>query len=215
VNGEAAAGPLAGIRVLDLTRLLPGPVCTLYLADLGAEVVKIEDTGPGDYARGIGTRPGAVSAFYRAVNRNKRSVSLNLKDARGRALFLGLARDSDVVVEGFRPGVVASLGIDHESIAAINARIVYASISGYGQSGPRATASITWGTRACSISAARAAARRRSATSKSPTCSAARRQPRSRYSPRSWARSAPGAAATSTSRWPMPRSRTTFSRCTR
>ena len=120
MSGGAVAGPLAGIRVLDLTRLLPGPVCTLYLADLGADVVKIEDTGTGDYARSIGARPGGVSAFYRAVNRNKRSVSLDLKHARGRALFLALAKDADVVVEGFRPGAVAGLGIDYEAVAPIN-----------------------------------------------------------------------------------------------
>jgi alpha-methylacyl-CoA racemase len=134
----SAAGPLQGIRVLDLTRLLPGPVCTLYLADLGADVIKVEDTGPGDYARNVGNRPGTVSAFYRAVNRNKRSIALNLKDARGRDAFLALAKSADVIVESFRPGVVAALGVAYDTVAAINPRIVYAAISGYGQSGPRA-----------------------------------------------------------------------------
>ncbi len=132
------AGPLAGIRVLDLTRLLPGPVCTLYLADLGADVVKVEDTGAGDYARNLGNRPGTVSAFFRAVNRNKRSLAIDLKDKRGREAFLALARKADVVVESFRPGVVASLGVDYDAVAAMNPRIVYAAISGYGQGGPRA-----------------------------------------------------------------------------
>jgi alpha-methylacyl-CoA racemase len=132
------AAPLAGIRVLDLTRLLPGPVCTLYLADLGADVIKVEDTGAGDYARDLGNRPGTVSAFYRAVNRNKRSIALDLKDARGLDAFLALARDADVIVESFRPGVVAALGVDFAAVAAINPRIVYAAISGYGQTGPRA-----------------------------------------------------------------------------
>jgi len=132
--------PLAGLRVLDLTRLLPGPVCTLYLADLGADVVKIEDTGAGDYARHLGNRPGTVSAFFRAVNRNKRSLALDLKDARGRAAFLALAKDADVIVESFRPGVVRTLGVDYAAVAAINPRIVYAAISGYGQTGPRAHA---------------------------------------------------------------------------
>ncbi len=131
-------GPLAGIRVLDLTRLLPGPVCTLHLADLGADVVKVEDTGVGDYARALGNRPGTVSAFFRMVNRNKRSVALDLKDPRGRAAFLRLARDADVVVESFRPGVVTALGVDHAACAAVNPRVVYASITGYGQTGPRA-----------------------------------------------------------------------------
>jgi crotonobetainyl-CoA:carnitine CoA-transferase CaiB-like acyl-CoA transferase len=130
--------PLAGIRVLDLTRLLPGPVCTLHLADLGADVVKIEDTGAGDYARALGARPGTVSAFFRAVNRNKRSIAIDLKDARGRAAFHALATRADALVESFRPGVMTALGIDYTAIAAINPRIVYASITGYGQTGPRA-----------------------------------------------------------------------------
>jgi crotonobetainyl-CoA:carnitine CoA-transferase CaiB-like acyl-CoA transferase len=133
-------GPLAGLRVLDLTRLLPGPVCTLYLADLGADVVKIEDAGAGDYARHLGTRPGTVSAFYRAVNRNKRSAALNLKGRHGRDAFLALAKNADVIVESFRPGVVANLAVDYATIAATNPRVVYASISGYGQTGPRALA---------------------------------------------------------------------------
>ena len=131
-------GPLAGLRVLDLTRLLPGPVCTLYLSDLGADVVKIEDTGAGDYARSLGNRPGTVSAFYRAVNRNKRSAAIDLKNPRGRDAFLALAKKADVIVESFRPGVVSNLSVDYATIAKINPRIVYASISGYGQTGPRA-----------------------------------------------------------------------------
>src|SRR5262249_60761203 len=97
-------GPLAGLRVLDLTRLLPGPVCTLYLADLGADVVKVEDTRAGDYARSLGNRPGSVSAFYRAVNRNKRSAAIDLKHRRGRDAFLALACRADAIVESFRPG---------------------------------------------------------------------------------------------------------------
>ena len=136
-QGEA---PLHGVRVLDLTRLLPGPVCTLHLADLGADVIKVEDTGAGDYARALGAKPGATSAFFRMVNRNKRSVALDLKDARGRDAFLALARHADVVVESFRPGVVASLGVDHEAVRAVRPSIVYASITGYGQTGPRAKA---------------------------------------------------------------------------
>jgi crotonobetainyl-CoA:carnitine CoA-transferase CaiB-like acyl-CoA transferase len=132
-------GPLEGLRVLDLTRLLPGPVCTLYLADLGADVVKIEDTAAGDYARHLGSRPGSVSAFFRAVNRNKRSAAINLKDPRGREAFLALAKQADIIVESFRPGVVAGLAVDYDTIAAINPGVVYASISGYGQTGPRAS----------------------------------------------------------------------------
>jgi alpha-methylacyl-CoA racemase len=135
-----SGGPLAGLRVLDLTRLLPGPVCTLYLADLGADVVKIEDTGAGDYARNLGNRPGTVSAFFRVVNRNKRSAAIDLKHPQGRAAFFALAQHADAIVESFRPGVVAGLGVDYATIAAQNPRIVYASISGYGQEGPRAQA---------------------------------------------------------------------------
>ena len=121
-QGEA---PLHGVRVLDLTRLLPGPVCTLHLADLGADVIKVEDTGAGDYARALGAKPGATSAFFRMVNRNKRSVALDLKDARGRDAFLALARRADVVVESFRPGVVASLGVDHEALIATVRNVGY------------------------------------------------------------------------------------------
>jgi crotonobetainyl-CoA:carnitine CoA-transferase CaiB-like acyl-CoA transferase len=137
-DSGGCSAPLAGIRVLDLTRLLPGPVCTLYLADLGADVVKIEDTGAGDYARGLGAKSGSASPFFRAVNRNKRSIALDLKDARGRAAFHALAKGADVLVESFRPGVMTALGIDYAAIASINPRIVYTSITGYGQTGPRA-----------------------------------------------------------------------------
>ena len=140
MTNPTETGPLAALRVLDLTRLLPGPVCTLYLADLGADVVKVEDTGAGDYARNLGNRPGTVSAFFRAVNRNKRSAALNLKDPRGREAFIALVRSADVVIESFRPGVVANLAIEYETLAAVNPRLVYASISGYGQTGPRAQA---------------------------------------------------------------------------
>jgi len=132
------AKPLAGVRVLDLSRLLPGPVCTLYLADLGADVVKVEDTGAGDYARALGSRGAAPSAFFRAVNRNKRSLAIDLKDPRGRKAFLALARGADVVVESFRPGVVDALGVGYAALREANPRVVLASISGYGQDGPRA-----------------------------------------------------------------------------
>jgi alpha-methylacyl-CoA racemase len=130
--------PLAGLRVLDLTRLLPGPVATLHLADLGADVVKIEDTGAGDYARtlGVGAAPGEDSYFFRIANRNKRGLRLDLKRPQGVEAFLRLARAADVIVEGFRPGVVDRLGIGYDAVKAINARIVYCAITGYGQDGP-------------------------------------------------------------------------------
>lgn len=133
-----AAGPLAGLKVLDLTRLLPGPVCTLHLADLGAEVIKIEDPGAGDYARtmGLGAAPGEDSYFFRLVNRNKRGLRLDLKQPAGVEVFLRLARDADVIVESFRPGVVDKLGVGYAAVKAINPRIVYCAITGYGQDGP-------------------------------------------------------------------------------
>jgi crotonobetainyl-CoA:carnitine CoA-transferase CaiB-like acyl-CoA transferase len=130
--------PLEGIRVLDLSRLLPGPMCSLYLADLGADVVKVEDTGAGDYARTLGTPSDTTSALFRALNRGKRSIALDLKSPDGRAAFHALARGADVVLESFRPGVVQSLGIDHATLAAVQPRLVYCSLSGYGQDGPRA-----------------------------------------------------------------------------
>ncbi|MDA8259985.1 MAG: CaiB/BaiF CoA-transferase family protein [Betaproteobacteria bacterium] len=134
-------GPLAGLRVLDLTRLLPGPVATMHLADLGAEVIKIEDTGAGDYARAMGpgerdTGESSDSLFFRLVNRNKKSLRLDLKQAAGVEVFLRLACDADVVFESFRPGVVDKLGIGYEAVRVINPRIVYCAITGYGQTGP-------------------------------------------------------------------------------
>ncbi len=138
---EAFSGPLAGLKVLDLTRLLPGPVATMHLADLGAEVIKVEDTGAGDYARamGLGERAAGVSGdslFFRMVNRNKKSLRLDLKQAAGVDVFLRLAADADVIFESFRPGVVDKLGVGYETVRAINPLIVYCAITGYGQTGP-------------------------------------------------------------------------------
>src|SRR6266704_754349 len=132
-----AAPPLAGLVVLDLTRLLPGPVATMHLADLGAEVIKIEEPA-GDAARGLGPRPpdGGDGYLFRMVNRNKRSLVLDLKCEAGAALLRRLAADADVLVEGFRPGVMERLGLGWEALAAANPRLVYVSITGYGQDGP-------------------------------------------------------------------------------
>ena len=129
-------GPLAGIRILDLTRLLPGPVATLHLADLGADVIKIEDPQVGDYARTLGTGQGGDSAYFRMINRNKRGLLLDLKKAAGVAVFMRLAETADVIVESFRPGVVDKLGVGYAAVAAVNPKIAYCSISGYGQDGP-------------------------------------------------------------------------------
>ncbi|MBE2257813.1 MAG: CoA transferase [Rhodobacteraceae bacterium] len=135
-----SGGPLRGVRVLDLTRLLPGPVATLHLADMGADVVKIEDHGAGDYARHLGDGPDGVSVFFRSVNRNKRGLRLDLKRPQGREVLLRLARTADIVVESFRPGVSDRLGIGYRDLRALNPRIVYCAITGYGQSGPLAMA---------------------------------------------------------------------------
>lgn len=130
--------PLHGLRVLDLTRLLPGPLATQHLADYGAEVIKVEDTGAGDYARSMGAMAGDTSFFYQVVNRSKQSLRLDLKQAAGRDVFMRLVETADVLVEGFRPGVMDKLGLGYEAIAAVNPRLVYCSITGYGQTGPYA-----------------------------------------------------------------------------
>jgi crotonobetainyl-CoA:carnitine CoA-transferase CaiB-like acyl-CoA transferase len=129
---------LAGVRVVDFTRLLPGPVCTLYLADLGADVVKVEDTGAGDYARALGAKGDGPSLFFRNVNRGKRSLAVDLKSRDGHACVIALVKRADILVESFRPGVMGSLALGYATLSSHNPRLVYASISGYGQDGPRA-----------------------------------------------------------------------------
>jgi crotonobetainyl-CoA:carnitine CoA-transferase CaiB-like acyl-CoA transferase len=124
--------PLSGVRVLDVTQVMAGPFATMLLADLGADVVKIEPPGTGDQTRGaMGFKlKGDDSMGFLNMNRNKRSLALNLKSKVGRAAFLRLAETADIVVENYRPGVVKKLGIDYETLSAINPRLVYASISG-------------------------------------------------------------------------------------
>jgi formyl-CoA transferase/CoA:oxalate CoA-transferase len=130
-------GALSGLRVLDLTRILSGPFCTMILADLGADVIKVEDVGKGDDTRAWGPPfQGADAAYFHSVNRNKRSIAVDLKDQECLALVQRLAREADVVAENFRPGTAARLGLGFEQVRAHNPRIVYASISGYGQTGP-------------------------------------------------------------------------------
>jgi crotonobetainyl-CoA:carnitine CoA-transferase CaiB-like acyl-CoA transferase len=128
--------PLRGIRVLDLTRLLPGPVATMHLADMGAEVIKIEDPGIGDYARGMGPVRHHVSQFFLAVNRGKQFLRIDLKDAAQRNTFLSMVETADVVVESFRPGVMDKLGVGWETLKQRNPALVMCAISGYGQTGP-------------------------------------------------------------------------------
>jgi len=132
--------PLAGLRVLDLTQVMAGPFCCQVLGDLGADVIKVEPPGAGDQSRrSMGFRmKGEDTAAFLAVNRNKRSAALNLKDTAQRAAFVRLAGTADVLVENFRPGVTSRLGIDYETLAALHPRLVYASISGFGQTGPYA-----------------------------------------------------------------------------
>lgn len=130
---------LDGVRVLDLTRLLPGPYATQLLADVGADVIKIEDTDGGDYARYMPPMTDSgVGAVFDAVNRSKRSVALDLKTDGGQDAFYRLLDGADVVFEGFRPGVAERLGIDYESVRERNSSIIYCSLSGYGQTGPLA-----------------------------------------------------------------------------
>lgn len=128
--------PLQGIRVLDLTRLLPGPMATMHLADMGAEVIKIEDPGIGDYARTMGPVRKEVSQFFIAVNRGKQGMRLDLKNAAQREVFLEMVETADVVVESFRPGVMDKLGLGWEVLKQRNPRLVMCAISGYGQDGP-------------------------------------------------------------------------------
>ena len=128
---------LDGVRVLDLTRALAGPYCSMMLGDYGADVVKIEIPGTGDDTRGWGPPYiGDQSAYFLSINRNKRSITLNLRNPKGKDVFMEMARTADVIVENYTPGVTARLGIDYDSVKAINPGIVYCSISGFGQTGP-------------------------------------------------------------------------------
>ena len=133
--------PLEGLTVLDLSRLLPGGFCSLLLADLGADVIKVEDTGMGDYIRFSppyyeGAEDTAKSALFLALNRGKRSIRVDLKQEEGRAVLLRLARQADVLLESFRPGVLERLGVGYERLRQENPGLVYCAITGYGQDGP-------------------------------------------------------------------------------
>jgi crotonobetainyl-CoA:carnitine CoA-transferase CaiB-like acyl-CoA transferase len=133
--------PLSKLKVLDLTQVMAGPFCCQVLADMGAEVTKVEPPGIGDQARqAMGFKlEGEDTAAFLAVNRNKKSVTLNLKEDEAREIFYRLVREADALVENFRPGVTKKLGIDYETLEEINPRLIYASISGFGQTGPYAT----------------------------------------------------------------------------
>ena len=122
--------PLEGIKILDLSRLLPGPYCSMLLSDMGAEVIKFEQPGVGDYVREM------IPEMFMSVNRNKKSITLSLKSERGKEIFYRMVEKADVVMEGFRPGVTEKLGVDYGKVSKINPMIVYCSISGFGQDGP-------------------------------------------------------------------------------
>ena len=133
--------PLEGLKVLDLTRLLPGGFCSMLLADFGADVIKVEDTGLGDYVRWAppyydGVERSAGSALFLSLNRGKRSIRIDLKSAQGKDVLLRLVRDADVLLESFRPGVLDRLGVGYERLREENPGLVYGAITGYGQDGP-------------------------------------------------------------------------------
>jgi len=139
IKDHALPSPLAGVRVLDLSRVLAGPYCTMLLGDLGAEVLKVEVPGTGDDTRQWGPPYVAgESAYYLAINRNKRSLTLNLKSAAGQAILRRLAKESHVLVENFKPGTLESLGLGYDTLRELNPALVYCRISGYGASGPDA-----------------------------------------------------------------------------
>jgi crotonobetainyl-CoA:carnitine CoA-transferase CaiB-like acyl-CoA transferase len=130
------AGPLTGMKILDLSRLLPGPYCSLIMGDLGADVLKIEDPKRGDYMRWWEPRVHKQSAFFLMINRNKRSMKLNLKTDWGKEIFLRLVRQHDVVLEGFRPGVMERLGLGYGTLKKENPGLIYCALTGYGYTGP-------------------------------------------------------------------------------
>ena len=134
-----AKGPLTGVRVLDLTRVLAGPFCSMLLGDMGAEVIKIEEPGKGDDTRSWPPFAGGEATYFMAVNRNKRSVTLNLKAPEGQEVLKILVRKSDALLENFRPGTMDKLGFGYKALAKLNPRLVYCSISGFGESGPEAS----------------------------------------------------------------------------
>ncbi len=132
-----SSGPLAGITVLDLTRVLSGPYCTMLLGDMGARVIKIEQPGRGDDTRAWGPPfVAGESTYFLSINRNKESVTLDFKTPRGREILDQLVARADVLVENFRPGTLRRIGLDYESLRDTYPRLIYCSISGFGQNGP-------------------------------------------------------------------------------
>ena len=131
--------PLAGIRVLDLTRVLAGPFCSMILGDMGAEIIKVEEPGKGDDTRGWPPFSGGEATYFLSVNRNKKSLTLNMKAPDGQAIFRRLVAKADVVLENFRPGTMERLGFGYDALRKLNPRLIYCAISGFGESGPEAS----------------------------------------------------------------------------
>jgi crotonobetainyl-CoA:carnitine CoA-transferase CaiB-like acyl-CoA transferase len=136
---NASRPPLAGVRVLDLTRVLAGPFCSMSLGDMGAEVIKIEEPGKGDDTRGWPPFAGGEATYFLSVNRNKKSLTLNMKAPEGQEILRKLIARSDVVLENFRPGTMERLGFGYDKLRRLNPRLIYCSISGFGESGPEAS----------------------------------------------------------------------------
>ena len=135
-NGQKNTLPLQDVRILDLTRLIPGAVCTCMLGDAGAEVIKVEDLNTGDYERQIHPFIGSMASRFLILNRNKKSIALNLKEGKGQEIFFEMVKKADVLIEGFRPDAMKKLRLDYESVKQINPRLIYCSISSFGQDGP-------------------------------------------------------------------------------
>jgi crotonobetainyl-CoA:carnitine CoA-transferase CaiB-like acyl-CoA transferase len=131
-------GALDGVKIIDMSAVIAGPMATQILADQGADVIKIENPGLGDMARYLGPQSGGMGAMFAAVNRNKRSIALNLKNAQGKAIFLELIKTTDVVVENYRPGAMERMGLTYDTLRALNPGLIYVAMSGFGQSGPYA-----------------------------------------------------------------------------
>jgi crotonobetainyl-CoA:carnitine CoA-transferase CaiB-like acyl-CoA transferase len=128
--------PLEGVRVLDLTSVMAGPYCTMVLGDMGADVIKVENFPEGDASRRFDPKVNGESYCFAVLNRNKKSVGINMKDPRGKEAFMKLAAKADIITENFRPGVVKKLGIDYDTVSKFNPGVIYASMSGFGQTGP-------------------------------------------------------------------------------
>jgi crotonobetainyl-CoA:carnitine CoA-transferase CaiB-like acyl-CoA transferase len=128
--------PLEGVKVLDLTTVMAGPYCTMVLGDMGAEIIKVENFPEGDGSRRFEPKINDESYCFAVLNRNKKSIALNMKDPQGLDIFMRLAAKADIITENFRPGVTRKLGVDYETVTRFNPNVIYASMSGFGQTGP-------------------------------------------------------------------------------